>query len=137
MKYLKRFNESISSIDSICRKYGITNYTVNPDGTVDVNGNVNLSYKKLIRLPLKFGKLSGNFYCSNNQLTTLEGGPTEVGGHFYCYNNQLTKLDGCPTSVGGYFHCHYNPLPQEIIDNPKSFIKKINRDKLINELLEY
>ena len=28
MKYLKRFNESIEDIDSICGKYGIRNYTV-------------------------------------------------------------------------------------------------------------
>ena len=28
MKYLKRFNESIEDIDSICRKYGITNYEI-------------------------------------------------------------------------------------------------------------
>jgi hypothetical protein len=35
MKYLKKFNESIEDIDSIFIKYGITNYTVNPDLSVD------------------------------------------------------------------------------------------------------
>ena len=131
MKYLKRFNESISSIDSICRKYGITNYTVNPDGTVDVNGNVDLYEKNLTRLPIKFGKVSRDFSCSGNKLTTLEGCPKEVGGyfscshnrlttlegcpervvrHFFCYNNKLTTLEGCPTEVDGYFSCHSNQL---------------------------
>ena len=136
MKYLKRFNESISSIDSICREYGITNYTVNPDGTVDVKGSVNLSHKNLNRLPLRFGKVSGYFYCSENLLTTLEGCPTSVGGGFDCSWNQLTTLEGCPI-VSGYFVCSHNPLPKEIIDNPKSFLKILNRDKIINELLEY
>ena len=110
MKYLKRFNESKSLIDSICKKYGITNYTVNPDGTVDVKGSVNLSHKNLTRLPLQFGKVSGDFYCNDNQLTTLEGCPTEVGRGFNCYNNQLTTLEGCPTSVGGAFNCQDNQL---------------------------
>jgi len=27
-------------IDSICKKCGIKNYTINSDGTVDVDGNV-------------------------------------------------------------------------------------------------
>ena len=121
MKYLKRFNESIEDIDSICEKYGIINYTVNPDGTVDVDGNVDLSNRKLTRLPLKFGKVSGNFYCSYNKLTTLEGCPTEVGGSFLCNNNQLTTLKGGPKIVGRNFVCYYNKLttlegcPKEVV----------------------
>ena len=112
MKYLKRFNESIEDIDSICRKYGIRNYTVNPDGTVDVDGDVYLSYKNLTRLPLKFGKVSGGFWCENNQLSTLEGCPTSVGRDFSCQYNQLTTLEGCPEnmSVGGGFYCNNNQL---------------------------
>jgi hypothetical protein len=110
MKYLKRFNESIEDIDSICRKYGITNYTVHPDGTVDVDGDVDLYEKKLTRLPIKFGKVSGSFWCSSNELTTLEGCPSSVGGHFYCDNNQLTTLKGGPKEVGGSFFCSRNKL---------------------------
>ena len=45
MKYLKKFNESVEDIDSICKKYGIKNYTINVDGTVDVDGNVDLVKK--------------------------------------------------------------------------------------------
>ena len=110
MKYLKRFNESIEDIDSICREYGIRNYTVNPDGTVDVDGDVDLTHKNLTRLPLKFGKVSGDFDCKYNQLTTLEGCPTEVGGDFYCYGNKLTTLKGGPKRVGGGFSCAMNNL---------------------------
>ena len=145
-----------SNIEQICKKYGITNYTVNQDGTVDVDQNVLLARENLTRLPLKFGKVSGNFWCDNNQLTTLEGCPTEVGGSFGCSNNQLTTLEGCPKTVGGGFYCsgnklttlegcpktvgggfycYGNPLPEEIIDNPKAFLKILNRDKLINELI--
>ena len=55
-------------------------------------------------------KVGGNFYCSNNQLTSLEGAPRGVGGNFNCINNQLTTLEGAPTSVSGNFHCNYNQL---------------------------
>ena len=99
-----------SNIEQICKEYRIENYTINQDGTVDVDRNVNLSNKKLTRLPLKFGKVSGDFYCNDNQLTTLEGCPTEVGGDFYCSYNKLTTLEGCPKTVGGDFYCNDNQL---------------------------
>jgi hypothetical protein len=131
MKHIRLF-EGFSNIDSICKKYGITNYTINSDGNVDVDGNVDLSDKGLSKLPLKFGKVSGHFYCysnqlesleggpievgrdfnccSNNYLTTLEGGPSKVGGGFDCRHNQLTTLEGCPSDVGGNFYCNGNKL---------------------------
>jgi hypothetical protein len=133
MKYLRKYGlfESNTDIDSICKKYGIKNYTINGDGTVDVDGNVDLAYGKFSKLPLKFGRVTGRFSCHNiklttldgcpkevggsflcndNQLTTLEGCPKEVGGSFYCSNNQLTSLEGCPREVGGYFDCGNNQL---------------------------
>ena len=108
--YLKKLNESKNDIDSLCKKYRIDNYTINDDGSIDVNGNVDLSSKKLMKLPLTFKHVSGNFYCENNQLTTLEGSPKTVGGYFYCNNNQLTSLEGSPNSVGGSFWCNSNQL---------------------------
>ena len=55
-------------------------------------------------------KVSGNFYCHSNKLTSLEGGPKEVGGNFYCSYNQLTSLEGGPQEVGGDFNCYNNQL---------------------------
>ena len=59
---------------------------------------------------VKFGKVNGDFYCENNQLTTLVGAPQSVGGYFYCYANQLTTLEGAPKTVGGGFNCGDNEL---------------------------
>jgi hypothetical protein len=109
MKHLKLF-ENFQDIDSICKQYGIENYTVNPDGTLDVDGYVYLSYGGLIKLPLKFGKVTGSFYCFDNQLTALEGSPREVGGDFNCFNNKLTALEGGPREVVGAFNCSNNQL---------------------------
>ena len=102
--------ESFNNIASICKKYGIKNYTINPDGTVDVNGHVYLISEGLTKSPLKFGKVTGNFVCTYNKLITLEGGPREVGGDFNCSYNQLTSLEGSPREVTGDFNCHNNKL---------------------------
>jgi hypothetical protein len=109
MKHIKLF-ESFEDIDSICKKYNIKNYTINPDGSVDVDGDVSLSNYRFVKLPLKFGRVSGYFDCSLNKLSTLEGSPREVDGDFLCYNNQLTTLEGAPREVGGNFYCQANRL---------------------------
>ena len=115
MKFLKSFKRSINeyNIRSICKKYNITNYTINPDGSIDVNGDVDLSGIKLDHLPLKFGRVNGNFYCYNNRLTSLEGCPTIVEYDFYCNNNKLTTLKYFP-KVGGRIVIGNNKLPKEI-----------------------
>jgi len=129
MKLIKLYKSF--KIDSICEKYGIKNYTINSDGTIDVDGNINLISKGLTKLPLKFGKVSGYFNCYNNNITSLKGSPKSVGGNFhcggnslislkfctqsvgggfYCFSNYLTTLEGCPQSVSGYFSCYDNKL---------------------------
>jgi hypothetical protein len=143
------------NIDEICEYYGIKNYTINPDNTIDVDGNVYLSRIGLTKLPLKFNKVTGNFNCFWNNLTNLEGSPTYVGGWFDCSRNKLTTLEGSPNyingsficeynnltsldgypSIFGYLECRYNPLPQEIIDNPKAELTHLNREKKLNILL--
>ena len=109
-RYENFIKESKEDIDSICKKFGIKNYTINEDSTIDVDGDVDLYNKRLTKFPLKFGKVSGNFSCSFNQLTSLSGAPLSVGGGFYCFNNQLKSLEGSPLSVGGNFYCSHNQL---------------------------
>ena len=111
MKYLKLFESfNEEDIHSICKIYGIRNYTINSDGSIDVHDDVNLFNKKLVKLPLNFNVVSGYFNCPQNKLTSLEGCPKEVGGSFYCYNNKLTSLEHCPKKINGDFYCSYNKL---------------------------
>jgi hypothetical protein len=111
---ISRYNnfilESADSIESICERYNITNYTINEDGSIDVDGDVKIYGKRLTKLPLKFRRVTGWFICYNNKLTSLEGCPKEVGGYFECYGNKLTSLEGSPKSVGRTFDCSYNKL---------------------------
>jgi len=115
MKYLKKFNEKIIFFDKInlsikCKKYGIKNYTINPDESIDVDSDVNLYNKGLKKLPLKFNKINSDFYCSWNKLTTLEGSPKEVNGDFYCYDNKLISFEYTPRIIRGDFGCEGNNI---------------------------
>lgn len=109
MKYIKLF-ESFKSIEKELEKYGIKNYHINDDGTIDVDGDVNLTSKDLVKIPFKFGKVIGDFFCSNNEIESLVGCPYYVGGSFFCNHNKLISLEGSPGEVGGHFMCTSNKL---------------------------
>jgi hypothetical protein len=113
------------TIDKICKEYGIKNYTINEDGSIDVNDNVWLNSKGLTELPLVFNKVNGDFNCSGNQLTTLKGCPRWVGGNFYCSYNDLTSLVFSPEYVGGNFSCRDNELT-DLIGSPKQIVGSFN-----------
>ena len=112
MKYLKLFEgyQTESEVAEICKKYDIENWSLNSDGLVDVNGGVILHNEHLEKLPLKFGTVTGNFNCNDNQLTSLVGAPHTVGGSFNCARNKLISLKGAPHTVGGSFDCPRNKL---------------------------
>jgi hypothetical protein len=112
MKYIKLFEarKTESDIAEICELYDIKNWSINPEGLVDVDGSVNLFRSALTKLPLNFGYVSGDFWCQDNQLTSLHGSPQSVGKGFNCSGNELTSLEGSPISVNGSFHCYNNQL---------------------------
>ena len=116
MKHLKAYkifehqsqdnSELIKQLD----KFNIENYTISDDGTIDVDGNVILSNMGLTKIPFKFGRVTGYFYCGENQLISLDGCPREVDGDFDCYENGLKNLIGGPEDVGGDYFCFHNSL---------------------------
>ena len=111
---LKQLFESMPTskqeVEAILNRYDITNYIINNDLSVDVDGDVNLYNQNLTNIPAKFGNVSGYFDCSYNQLSSLRGALREVGGGFYCTSNKLTSLEGSPREVGGNFWCNKNSL---------------------------
>jgi hypothetical protein len=118
IKTFNSFNESKSDIDSICNKYNIKNYTI-VDGLVNVNGDVDLSYNNLHKLPVRFGIVNGHFNCSYNSLASINGSPHIVKGSFNCDSNTLTTLEGSPNIVQGSFHCRINNLT-DLIGSPNT-----------------
>ena len=97
-------------IHKICKKYYIRNYTINPDGSIDVDGNVELGVYKLDKIPLKFNNVSGYFNISYNNLTSLEGCPKYIGETFYCNSNKLTSLEYFPNKIKHEILLKSNPL---------------------------
>jgi len=99
-------------IKDLCSKYDIENYQIRDDGSIDVDGDVNLSWTKLgdlKQLPLTFNVVKGNFECRDNNLTTLEGCPKKVlNDIFACAWNKLTSLEYSPVIVKGDFYCWHN-----------------------------
>jgi len=96
-------------IKDLCSEYGIWNYQIRDDGSIDVDGSVYLHGKlgDLKQLPLTFNVVNGYFDCAINNLTTLEGCPKKVRD-FYCYENELTSLEHSPKIVKGDFCCWKN-----------------------------
>ena len=97
-------------------------WSYNPaTGLVDVEGNFDCSPEEVEDLEedfeeledlkgVRFGKVSGDFNCNYNKLTSLEGAPQVVGGSFKCRDNRLTSLAGAPQKVGKDFDCGVNKL---------------------------
>lgn len=103
------------SIHSICDEYGIGSYSINSDGSIDCRTSVDIGddrskYKKVkFKLPLKFNKVMGDFFCDNCELETLIGSPKFVGGVFDCSGNKLKSLKHGPESAKSY-SCGSNHL---------------------------
>jgi len=73
-------------------------------------GDFSCSDNQLTSLEGAPSSVGGDFSCTNNKLVTLEDAPTSVDGDFSCWNNKITSLEGAPSSVGGYFNCYNNKL---------------------------
>jgi len=119
-----------NTVQKYAKKFGFQPYDckVNPDNSVDVNGNVSITAWKFTKLPFKFGRVTGEFTirgCDN--LTTLENSPdwcknfdlrlcekikdlkglspdmvvSESFHLFHC--NGLKSLEGSPKEVGAIY----------------------------------
>ncbi len=96
-------------------------WTLNEEtGLVDIEGDFNCSrvYGESLTdfKGVKFGVVTGDFRCSNNSLTSLEGAPQEVGGDFICRINKITSLVGAPRKIGRDFYCENNPISKKTLN---------------------
>ncbi len=134
MKFIKSykiFESKNISLKSKLKKFDISDYQLNENGSIDVNEDVDLVNADLNEIPFKFNKIYGffiiydnyleslkncpkwieqGFNCSNNQLTSLEFGPEYANGEYYCDRNKLITLKGCIDEIEGSFSCNNNKL---------------------------
>lgn len=107
-------------IKNIIREHWIIidDYTINENGTLNINGNVKfpeiMNYHTV--LPLKFSSVTGDFDISRLNLTTLYGCPSFIGGDFNCSYNHLDSLKYAPKKVDGnvYFFSASNKFQNRL-----------------------
>jgi hypothetical protein len=104
MTYTQYIN-NLRKIDQFCRQYGIKNYIINSDCSINVNGTVNLAYKRYFRakndivaepirfIPIMFNIIYGDFDISGNDLQSLANGPRIVTGKVNCSRNRIKKIE--------------------------------------------
>ncbi len=107
--------ECINILSIILKSYHIYKFTINDDMTVDAYQNVSLKnippkFEIFNKLPIKFGKVYGNFNISAMKLISLDGSPYYVDGNFICTENNLSNLKGSPGEVTKNFVCQINRL---------------------------
>jgi hypothetical protein len=88
----------------------ISNYTINEDLTIDVDGSVWLEIEDT-EIPVQFNEVNGDFILMNSaNLTSLKGSPINVFGNFSCRDLNLTSLVGAPDYIDVNFDCSGNPI---------------------------
>ena len=106
-------------------------YTINDDGSIDVNGNVILACKNITKIPFNFKNVSGYFHCIHNSLTSLEGVPITVGKNFVCCGNPnlpYSALFKIVDNVKGNIYYSSLSIPEDK--------DKIRRDRDIKTVLK-
>jgi len=83
---------------------GVENFTINPDLTVDVDGDVYFGTHRWTEFPVKFGVIKGNFICAVGHLESCVNFPDEVEGECDITGQQLKSLKGFPSKVGTGVH---------------------------------
>jgi hypothetical protein len=106
---------ALTNVDDISRwlrKHEIRNFTILKDNSVNVHGDVKLADKlaNLLKLPLNFNIVEGDFDIGDNELTSLEGCPKKVTGSFMAHKNEIFSLKGGPKEVGGSFIVLHNNI---------------------------
>jgi hypothetical protein len=124
MRYLRDYDDGLTDDQrKFLNKNTSATWSVNSKGLVDVEGSFDCRVQELGDfLGIRFGKVSGSFWCYGNQLITLEGSPRVVGRSFYCSRNPLISLEGAPKVIKGEF-CFKNTLFKY---NLPSFLNEID-----------
>jgi len=110
-------------------------FTINEDLSVDVDGDVRISYRNLTEIPVKFNIVKGDFYCCNNQIRSTNFFPKEIGNNFFYYSNEFNDLKGIVTleNIIGLWNCNFrgNKICCDRIwfDEVRFYLLSINRLK--------
>ena len=127
-KFFKNLGIGIQpKIEEWLKQHKITNYTINEDLTIDVNGNVYLNNYVEKELPeyIQFNNVSKKFVLWHSNIVNLRGCPVtcESFGCIKCDN--LSSLKGCPKIVDRFEVNSCNKL-EDLVGSPKTVKGEIN-----------
>jgi hypothetical protein len=110
-------------------------WTLNENGEVDVDGTVDMRNMNLTKIPVMFGKVSGEFRCAHNKLTTLKNCPTSVpnGGFSFLGNS----LNGYFQNIKEEDFPHWENLDWFRILDEYPFLINIGKKYFNREYLKY
>lgn len=92
--------QTLIQVDQTCKKLGLDDYTVNPDGTVTTNDYVNTDnwrYRPTM-FPVQFKESKSSFKIIHN-MKSLVGSPQLVDGSFVIDGLDIKNLDGGPSEI--------------------------------------
>lgn len=95
-----------------CKDYGLSNWSVDDNGVIDIQGKLNLSHANLTEIPVPFGTVSDYVDFSFNKLSSFKNFPKKIGG-----NKLQLKANNFESLVGlkdiefvGSIYLHENPI---------------------------
>lgn len=131
-----------TQIEQQLNLWNISNFSIKHDLSVDVEGNVDISCRNLYHIPINFNVVTGTFFCSHNNLLSLEGSPKEVRS-LYCLKNQLESLKGL-SPILSFLDCQHNkitslkecPLSIQVLYCGNNKLTSIDLDPKIKSILK-
>ena len=100
-------------IVSWLKKMQITNYTIQPNGIVDVDDDVDISLRHLTHIPCQFGKVNGKFECSFRNF------PSDIGGFLSCSSlpnlTSFHNIHKIVKSISEEFLCDDNIIKSHVL----------------------
>lgn len=106
-------------------------WEVTENGIVNVKGSIDLNRDNIFSdekgfIGIKFGKIEGDFDCSNIGLDKLDGCPEEITGNFRCRRNPITSLIGGPKKVNGNYELNSSRWLESLEGAPEEIRKEFN-----------
>jgi hypothetical protein len=83
-----------TEIRQVLDNLNIRNYTIRPNGVVDVDGCVDISWFSGTSLPVQFGKVTGKFSAGASPILSLNGFPYYIGTDLFIHSTNIESLSG-------------------------------------------
>jgi hypothetical protein len=112
--------KELENIKAWCESLEITNYTINSDGSVDIQGDISIDSETMdnqLQFPIKLNIVDGNMIIQNAGITSLINMPHTVNGNFQASNCDLISLEGCPKIIKGDFDFTNNSVSSFWVGN--------------------